>query len=231
MAGKPYKPTIESWAIDRIKPYDKNPKIHTSAQVEALAKVIQTQGFDVPIVVDADGVIIKGHGRRLASIHLGLKEVPVIVRSDLTPAQTKAARLSDNRVALGDFDVDMINSELHSLKDEGFELETIGFDDKELEFLFTDLAEVDTSSLVGAIEAARTTSVTITSEKPAEERSQFIAVNHVLGFSALPVAFERALARFQGQAEMKTGKKGGEAFGAFVQELMLDIEAGHAAAG
>ena len=84
--------------INKIIPYDSNVKIHDDEQIEKLANNIKKFGFDQPIVVDKDNVIIKGHGRRLACLKLGLDRVPVIVRDDLTKEEADAARLSDNRV-------------------------------------------------------------------------------------------------------------------------------------
>ena len=70
---------VEMWSVDRLIPYDKNAKIHTEAQIESLAKVIKTQGWDVPIVVDKDGVIIKGHGRRLTLMGIVLGVIGALV--------------------------------------------------------------------------------------------------------------------------------------------------------
>lgn len=80
-----------------LKPYFRNSKKHDRAQILQLAKAIRTMGFDQPIVVDGDMVIIKGHGRRLASLELKLDLVPVVIRTDLTPMQVVAARIADNR--------------------------------------------------------------------------------------------------------------------------------------
>ncbi|MFH3639762.1 ParB/Srx family N-terminal domain-containing protein, partial [Acinetobacter baumannii] len=81
--------------VDDVKPYELNAKIHSEEQVAKIAESIARFGWDQPIVVDKNGVIIKGHGRRLAAIKLGLIEVPVLVRDDLNEEQVKAARLAD----------------------------------------------------------------------------------------------------------------------------------------
>lgn len=81
-----------------ILPYFRNSKTHTKRQVLLLAKAIRTSGFDQPIVVDKDMVIIKGHGRRLAAIELKMDLVPVVVRDDLTPEECIASRIADNHV-------------------------------------------------------------------------------------------------------------------------------------
>jgi ParB-like chromosome segregation protein Spo0J len=140
--------STQSWPIEKLIPYTRNAKLHTPAQIDKIAGLIATHGFDVPIVVDRDGVIIKGHGRRLAGLQLGLSKVPVIQRSDLSPAQVRAARLADNRVAQGDYDSELLQSELVQLLSEDVVLSGLGFDEKELNFLTGDLAVMDDKALL-----------------------------------------------------------------------------------
>lgn len=68
----------------QIKPYPLNAKKHPQKQIEQVANSIKEFGMNQPIVVDADGVIIVGHGRYEALKHLGMeldpKYVDVIVQ-------------------------------------------------------------------------------------------------------------------------------------------------------
>lgn len=134
----------EVWDVEALIPYDDNAKIHTEEQIKALSKAIKKFGWDQPIVVEEDGTIIKGHGRRLAAMELGLLKVPVIVRRDLTKDQARAARLSDNRVALGDIDESALRRELSSLN-VAFDgdLGDLGFSNEELGFLQGDIDDFD----------------------------------------------------------------------------------------
>lgn len=128
---------IKTVAIDAIKPYPNNPRDNSSA-VPAVAASIERFGFRNPILVDGDGVIIEGHTRRLAAIKLGMKEVPVVYATDLTPDEVKALRVIDNKTAeLAEWDVDSLAGEAELLKDAGFDLEDFGFDPKELEALLS----------------------------------------------------------------------------------------------
>lgn len=72
--------------------------------------------IDQPIVVDGDGVIIKGHGRRKAAQALGLNAFPVTVRTDLTPEQMRLSRLADNRSSEGGWDWEPLAQELQTLE-------------------------------------------------------------------------------------------------------------------
>jgi len=141
---------IQKWPIDRVKPYQMNAKIHDAEQIDKIAKSITEFGWDQPIVVDRNGVIIKGHGRRLAAIALGFTEVPVLVRVDLTDTQVRAARLADNRVAISGFDTGMLKDELASLD---FDFAGI-FDDKEIDFSAADLGEINTAAFIDDVDAA-----------------------------------------------------------------------------
>ena len=123
---------IEQWNIDRVKPYDKNPRRNDKA-VDAVAKSISEYGWRQPIVVDKDGVIVVGHTRHKAAVKLGLKTVPVHVAADLTPQQARAYRIADNRTnEAAEWDVDLLPIELGELRDGGQDLKLLGFTDKEL---------------------------------------------------------------------------------------------------
>ncbi|MCC7476267.1 MAG: hypothetical protein IT425_12800, partial [Pirellulales bacterium] len=86
-----------------------------------------------PIVVDADGVIICGHTRYKAALHLGLEKVPVHVAKDLTPEQIKAYRIADNQTAsLAEWNYELLPIELADLQACNYDLGLLGFDADDL---------------------------------------------------------------------------------------------------
>ena len=87
---------VKEWPIEEVKPYKNNPRNNDGA-VEATANSIREFGWQQPIVVDKDGVIIVGHTRLKAAKKLKLKQVPVTVAENLTDDQVKAYRLADNK--------------------------------------------------------------------------------------------------------------------------------------
>ena len=120
--------------IESIRPYENNPRKNDAA-VPRVAASIRRFGFRVPIVVDADGVIVTGHTRYKAAKELGLTSVPVIVADDLTPDEVKAFRLADNKVGeIAEWDDEKLDVELLDLQDselletEDFTMEDFGFD-------------------------------------------------------------------------------------------------------
>jgi ParB-like chromosome segregation protein Spo0J len=133
---KTFEPKIEMWDIDRVKPYRKNAKRHSSEQVAQLVAAFDAFGFDVPLVVESNGTIIKGHGRYIGLKSQNRKRVPVIVRDDLSPDEVKAARLSDNRLAESPWDHDLRSSEMIELYEADFPIDIIGFTPDEVAFMF-----------------------------------------------------------------------------------------------
>ncbi|WP_298625610.1 ParB N-terminal domain-containing protein [uncultured Senegalimassilia sp.] len=112
--------------VDSLIPYANNPRLNDNA-VDAVAASIKEFGFKVPIVVDGENVIINGHTRLKAAHKLGLKQVPVIVADDLTPAQVKAFRLADNKTSeFAEWDMDKLDIELDSIAD--IDMGDFGFD-------------------------------------------------------------------------------------------------------
>jgi len=124
--------------IDAIRPYERNPRINDPA-VDAVAASLAEFGFRQPIVVDADGVIIAGHTRWKAAKKLGLAKVPVHVATDLTPEQVRAYRIADNKTSeLAEWDFEILPIELAELREGGFDMSMLAFDDDELARLLTE---------------------------------------------------------------------------------------------
>jgi hypothetical protein len=120
---------VEMWSIDRVKPYEKNARKLSPKAVEKVAASIREFGWRQPIVVDSKGVIIVGHTRLMGAQYLGLKEVPVHVADNLTPAQVKAYRLMDNRSHdESEWDFELVAPELLDLKLADFNIDLTGFE-------------------------------------------------------------------------------------------------------
>lgn len=120
---------VELWPIDRLIPYEKNPRKISKKAVAKVAVSIREFGFRQAIVADEAGVILVGHTRRLAAIDLDLKKVPVHVATGLSEAQKKAYRIADNRTnEESDWLDEMLSLELKDLKNLDFDLSLTGFD-------------------------------------------------------------------------------------------------------
>jgi DNA modification methylase len=134
---------VERWPVERLIPYARNARTHSESQVAQVAASIAEFGFVNPILVGPDGVIIAGHARLLAARKLRLTEVPVLVLGHLTETQRRALVLADNRLALdAGWDEEMLKVELESLREDGFDLDIVGFTDEEIEDLLRDPEQV-----------------------------------------------------------------------------------------
>lgn len=117
---------VEEWKIEDVKPYDKNPRNNDDA-VDATANSIKKFGWQQPIVVDKNGVIIVGHTRLKAAKKLKLHTVPVVVAESLSEEQAKAYRLADNKTGeLADWDMGLLDDELNAIDD--IDMTDFGFD-------------------------------------------------------------------------------------------------------
>lgn len=117
---------IKMMRIDIITPYKKNAKKHPKEQVEHIANSIREFGWQQPLVVDKDNVLVIGHGRLLAAKRLGLKEVPVVMADQLSEQQIAALRLADNKTNESEWDFGLLDMELEDISD--IDMEQFGFE-------------------------------------------------------------------------------------------------------
>ena len=122
--------------IDTLTPDPGNARLHSARQVGRIADSIEAFGFNVPVLIDADGRIVAGHGRVLAARRLGLAEVPTIALDHLTEGGRRAFMIADNRLAeLASWDGKRLGEELGALMslDLDFDLSATGFEVGEIE--------------------------------------------------------------------------------------------------
>ena len=125
--------------VSDLIPYANNARTHSDEQISQIASSIKEFGFINPVITDADGGIIAGHGRVIAARKLGIEKVPVVPVDHLSDAQKKAYILADNRMALSaGWDDDLLSIEISELSDLDFDLSLTGFDDDEIEALLDD---------------------------------------------------------------------------------------------
>ena len=129
--------------VEKLIPYANNARVHSSEQILKLRSSLREFGFINPVIIDANFGIIAGHGRVAAAKAEGINEIPCVLVDHLTEAQKKAYILADNRLALdASWDEELLRIELEALKEMDFDIQTIGFDDLELDNLFIDTGDV-----------------------------------------------------------------------------------------
>ena len=151
-------------ALDELKPDPKNPRTHSPKQVRQIAKSIREFGFVGVVLVDGSDNVIAGHGRLLAARQLGMTTVPVVQVDHLTPAQVKALRIADNRIAANsEFDQRLLGEAFQelSLLEVGFGLDITGFDLPEIDLMIESLGEPVSSGEDPADEVPETAATAI----------------------------------------------------------------------
>jgi hypothetical protein len=133
--------SIEHLPTQDLIPHVRNSRTHSEAQVAQIAGSIREFGFTNPVLIDANGTIIAGHGRVLAARKLAMPSVPCLRLGHLTQAQVRAYVIADNKLALNaGWDEDMLRAEIEALKLDGFDSGQIGFSDDELAALLAQTA-------------------------------------------------------------------------------------------
>lgn len=122
---------IEQIPINELTPYTRNSRTHSAAQVDQIAASITEFGFCNPVLIDAQGEIIAGHGRVMAAKQLNIEQIPCIRLGHLTDAQKRAYVIADNKLAENaGWNEELLALELQELSELDFDLELIGFDGK-----------------------------------------------------------------------------------------------------
>lgn len=130
---------IEMRDPNSLRPYANNARTHSRKQIRQIADSIERFGFVNPVLIDAEGDIIAGHGRLAAAQLLGIPEVPVLPITHLTPDEKRAYILADNRLAeKAGWDREILAIELQALIDFDFEVEITGFELAEIDLILDD---------------------------------------------------------------------------------------------
>lgn len=156
--------TIQYLAPADLKVDPRNPREHSPAQSRAIAKSIQSFGFNAPILTDRNGRVVAGHGRLEAAKLLGLEKVPVICLEDLTDAQAKAYMLADNKLTdRSSFDPELVAVHLKELSEIAleFDIEDTGFELPEIDLLIQGLEEQDDADAADEFTGAEGPAVTL----------------------------------------------------------------------
>lgn len=142
---------LEYRDINELHNYEFNPRDNGPA-IESVANSIRTFGFLIPVVVNADNVLVAGHTRVAAAKTLGMHEVPVVQVDHLTEAEINAFRVIDNKVAeLAKWDFDLLAGEISKLQGSGLTLTDFGWSREEIDCL-TDVVADDCLNTDGLVD-------------------------------------------------------------------------------
>lgn len=121
-----------------LKAYPRNSRTHSDSQIEILAKSIVEIGFRDPIEIDENDMILVGHARTEAAILNKMDAVPCIVHKNMTMADKRRYIIANNRLAeLASWSTDMLKIEMTDLRDQGLNMEIIGYSPLELQTIYS----------------------------------------------------------------------------------------------
>jgi ParB-like nuclease domain len=148
-----FTPAIEHVSVRALKPYPRNARRHSKAQIKQIAASIERFGFNNPVLIADDGGIVAGHGRVAAAKLLGIETVPAVRLSHLSEAERRAYVIADNKLALNaGWDREMLAIELQGLVDLDFEIELTGFSLAEVDIVLDEARESATDGADASIE-------------------------------------------------------------------------------
>lgn len=141
------QPKYADWKRADLKPFARNARTHSDAQIEQIAASIRRWGWTTRVLITPDGSIIAGHGRVRAAELLGIDVIPVAIANGWSEYEIRAYVIADNQLALNaGWDQELLRLELGELKAGGFALDLIGFSEGELSELFALPADGASSS-------------------------------------------------------------------------------------
>lgn len=187
MERKDKAPTINIKVlnINDIIPYPMNPRDNVDA-VYAVESSIEKFGYQQPIIVTKEHVVIAGHTRLKALKAMGVKEVPVIV-SNLSAEDADAYRLADNKTGeIAQWNYEMLESELDRLKEQ-YDMGEFGFSDEDIEQGQDDMAE-EMKKEADVPPPERQYKVVIDC-KDEKDQKEILKKVQGYGFSAQPISF------------------------------------------
>jgi len=158
------KLSIERRAVLDLVPYEANSKNHGEADISAIAASITRFGFNDPIGITPEGIIVEGHGRWMAAQRLGLTEVPVLVIDGLEERDYDLYRIAHNKIAqTSRFDFAALFDQLQAIVggDNGIVFGDMGFDDKLVNGLFSHFGdnEAEAGGIVPTTTAANSAAI------------------------------------------------------------------------
>ena len=135
---------LEHLPIGSLTPYARNARTHSADQIAQLVASIREFGFTNPVLIDAQGEIIAGHGRVMAAQQLGLSIVPCLRLGHLSEVQKRAYVIADNKLALNaGWDMDLLAQEVAALTSDDYNVDLLGFAEDEITNLLAKLHQED----------------------------------------------------------------------------------------
>ena len=135
---------IETCAVDGLKSHARKLRKSDLAHVYEIANSISTLGFNVPLLIGKDNVVVDGESRLEAAKLLGLSSVPCIRVDHLDETEQRLLRMAVNRLGeKGAWDVGELKAEFEELIIADAPIEITGFGSIEIDHIVTPRDQAD----------------------------------------------------------------------------------------
>lgn len=137
---------VEMRRIDSLKYDPTNVRLHTDRNIDAIKASYRRFGQQRPILIAEDGTVVAGNAQLAAAKALEWEEIQVQVTSLTDARDIKAYAIADNRThEFGEWDFEGLSEQLKDLQEfPDFDFDSVGFDEKEMDRLFSNIGEVTT---------------------------------------------------------------------------------------
>lgn len=133
----------------KLIPNPLNPNTHPEVQIKILIGIFETLGWRLPITVsDRSGMIVRGHGRLIAALRMGLDEVPVDVQHYESDSQEMSDLLADNQIPeLAVIDNEKMKSIIEKIDQD--DMKFTGFSQDDLDAILSEPTDVVQDDFLG----------------------------------------------------------------------------------
>lgn len=137
---------VEMRRIDSLKYDPTNVRLHTDRNIDVIKASYARFGQQRPILIAEDGTVVAGNAQLAAAKDLGWEEIQVQVTSLTDAREIKAYAIADNRThEFGEWDFEGLSEQLKDLQEfPDFDFDSVGFDEKEMDRIFSNIGEVKT---------------------------------------------------------------------------------------
>jgi ParB-like chromosome segregation protein Spo0J len=144
---------IEYVALAELKENPRSTRRHSKNKIAQLADSIRRLGFNVPLIINNENVVLAGHARLAAARIVAMDAVPVVRVSHLSDVEARAFMLADNKFGLNStWDYELLAGELQELVDFGFDAVLTGFSEAEIDLTICSAEEAKALKSVRAPE-------------------------------------------------------------------------------
>lgn len=201
---------VKMMKVEDLKPYKNNSKVHDKAHIARLAANMKEEGLQESLLIEEDGTIVAGHGRREAAISLGWEQLPVRVMSGYTKAQCMIHRVSSNLTVSTKYDSTKQAEELSEIQAlyeaEDISIESLaamtGYSERDIEVLSEDISQIANFDDFDFTEPEPEPEKKTKPESEEKEPVKMVTLSKLFGFNEVTPEVAKSIRKFLALADV-----------------------------